>query len=79
MEKQLEQEYYALFEVGDESELDYISEYETENTHYEVYYWPVKSKYVLIYGSYGDGFTDLCNVEFYDNKESIKIGGLFLA
>ncbi|MGL5328550.1 MAG: hypothetical protein ACRDD7_04720 [Peptostreptococcaceae bacterium] len=73
MTEQLTQEYFNLFEEGNESDLDFIQEYETEDTRFEVYYWNNKNKFVLTYGSYGNGFTDLCNIEFYDRKkESIE-------
>lgn len=68
--KKLEDEYLNLFTNDDWIDLDSIDS-NTENGEigFTLDYWETKKLYVLCYGQIGGGFTDFCNIEFFEHLE----------
>ena len=70
--EEIKNKYYALFEDGsDMDELDFIgkSDTEGEDVGYLVEFFKSEQVYIVRYGTCGQGFTDYCNFEAFDDYE----------
>ena len=70
--EELKNKYYTLFEDGsDMEELDFLGESDTEgeDVGYLVEFFKCEKVYVVRYGICGQGFSDYCNFEAFDDYE----------
>ena len=70
--EELKNKYYALFEDGsDMDELDFIGGGEDGKCDhgYTVEWFKSEQVYIVRYGTCGQGFTDYCNFEAFDDYE----------